>query len=104
MIWLSLFVWLTTLVLWTFNFNVLKHYKKTLLLCIFFALVFSIPWDYLALKTGMWNFPKENNIGILLAGLPLEEFLFIIFVTLEVSTITLVLKKRVKSLINGGTK
>lgn len=101
LIWLSIFVWIPTLLLWTTNFNILRRYKKTLILCIFAALVFSIPWDYWATGTKIWIFPKETNLGILFGGLPLEEYLFIIFVTLEISTITLIVKNKGKTLIGG---
>lgn len=103
LIWLSIFVWVPTLLLWVTNFDILRRYKRTLLFCTFFALLFSIPWDYWATKSKIWIFPQETNLGIWLGGLPLEEYLFIIFVTLEVSTITLIVKNKAKKLI-GGTK
>jgi len=97
--WLLIFVWLPTLLLWITNFHTLRLYTKTLSLCIFFALVFSTPWDYWAIKTKIWVFPQDTNLGIWFGGLPLEEYLFIIFVTFEVSTLTLVLKHKFINLI-----
>lgn len=97
--WLLIFVWLPTLILWITNFYFLKRYKKTLLSCIFCALVFSVPWDFWAIKTKIWVFPKDTNLDIWFGGLPLEEYLFIIFITLEISTLTLVLKYKYKNLI-----
>lgn len=92
--WLTIFVWLPTVLLWLIHFKTLKKYKKTFSFCIFWALVFSIPWDLWATKTNTWNFPEGYNLGIWIGGLPLEEYLFIIFVTFLVSTLTLVLKEK----------
>lgn len=102
--WLLIFVWLPTLILWSTNFNLLKRYKKTLWFCVFCALAFSVPWDFWAIKTKIWVFPQDTNLGIWFGGLPLEEYLFIIFVTLEISTLTLVLKHKFKNLIIRSKK
>ena len=98
---LLLFVWLPTFLLWMLYFDILRRYKQTILLCAFFALIFSIPWDYLAVKLSIWSFPKETNLGISFLNLPFEEYLFYIFATIEVCTITLVLKHRAKGLIRS---
>jgi len=102
--WLSIFVWITTLLLWVKNFNILRHYKRTLFFCIFWALAFSIPWDYWAIKTKIWALPPETNLGIRIGGLPLEEYLFIIFVTFGISTLTLIIKHKVKKTLFNKTK
>ena len=102
--WLLIFVWLPTLLLWVTNFDILRRYKRTLLSCVFCALVFSIPWDYWGIKTKIWIFPQDTNLGIWFGGLPLEEYLFIIFVTFEISTLTLVLKRKAKNLITKVKK
>lgn len=96
--WLTIFVWTPTLFLWIKNFNILRRYKRTLFFSIFGALIFSVPWDYWATKTKIWVFPQDTNLGIWLGGLPLEEYLFIIFATFEASTVTLLLKNQVKNL------
>lgn len=95
--WLSIFVWVPTLLLWITNFRILRQYKRTFLFCIFWALIFSVPWDWWAIKTKVWIFPQDTNLGIWFGGLPLEEYLFIIFVTFGVSTLTLVVKNRIKN-------
>lgn len=94
LLWLTIFVWFPTLVLWATNFDILRRYKKTLSFCIFWALVFSLPWDIIAVKSRIWSFPTETNIGLSIGGLPLEEYFYIIFVTFFVSSLTLVLKNR----------
>jgi lycopene cyclase domain-containing protein len=82
--------------MWAFNFEYLRRYKKTFLLSIFCALVFSIPWDLWAVRSQIWSFPENTNLGFIIADLPLEEYLFIIFVTFEISSFALLLKKRYK--------
>jgi lycopene cyclase domain-containing protein len=60
----------------------------------FFALVFSIPWDIFAVTNHLWFFPKEGNIGFLILGLPIEEYLFMTTVTLLIGSITILVKYR----------
>jgi len=64
----------------------------------FWAVVFSAPWDFWAVQTQIWIFPEETNVGLLLGGVPIEEYLFYTFVTALVSTITLILKSRFRNL------
>lgn len=89
-----MFVGLPTILIWIFNFNLFWKYKNTLIYAMFFALVFSIPWDIHAVQTKIWYFPKDTNLGIFLLSLPIEEHLFITTVTLMVASITIVAKYR----------
>lgn len=92
--WLTIFVWAPLALLWATNWRLLRGYPRTFTRCIGWALVFSVPWDVLAVRTQIWLFPKEGNLGIWIFGLPLEEYLFMVFVTLLVSTVTIVLRAR----------
>jgi lycopene cyclase domain-containing protein len=92
--WLSIFVWFPLIILWAANWKYLWQYKNTFLYCIIWALIFSIPWDIWAVRTKIWIFPEDTNIGAWIGGLPLEEYLFMIFVTMLISTITLLLRRR----------
>jgi 15-cis-phytoene synthase/lycopene beta-cyclase len=74
------------------DYKYLLHYKKTLVYCVLSALIFSLPWDYWAIKTNVWFFPAEKIVGVWMFGVPLEEYLFIIFATLEICILTLFLK------------
>ena len=95
--WLIIFVWLPLVILWTANWKYLARYKKTFLSCIGWALAFSIPWDLWAVQAQIWLFPQDTNIGLGIGGLPLEEYLFMIFVTMLISTITLLIKRRIET-------
>lgn len=44
-----------------------------LLLVVYLA---TIPWDSMAVKHGLWDFPEGKTWGIRLGYLPLEEYLF----------------------------
>ena len=92
--WLTLFVWLPIIVLWAINWKYLSKYRKTFLYCTIWALIFSIPWDIWAVKAEIWNFPHDTNVGVLIGGLPLEEYFFMIFVTVLISTVVMLLRKK----------
>lgn len=94
LLWLSLFVWLPIAMIWGFNHALLWKYRRTLLYAMFFALVFSVPWDIYAVLTKIWFFPPEGNAGIFLLGLPIEEYLFITTTTLMLASVTIVAKYR----------
>lgn len=91
--WLTCFVWVPEILLVATNFNILIRYWRTMLFCIFWALVFSVPWDLWAIRSHIWLFPPHANIGLWI-GLPLEEYFFIIFVTLLISSAIIVLQER----------
>jgi len=93
--WLTIFLWLPLLILWATNLRTLWQYKRTISFCVFWALVIVFPWEYWAVHTQIWIFPPETNLGILLGGIPLEEYLFIVFATILVCTITLLFRERV---------
>jgi lycopene cyclase domain-containing protein len=58
----------------------------------FFTLVFSIPWDFLAVTNHIWSFPEGHNLGFYIIELPLEEYLFMTTVTAFLATMTIVFK------------
>mgnify|MGYP001580350402 CR=1 FL=1 len=101
LMWLTILVCFPLSVLWLTHLKSLMKYKRTISLCVFSGLLFGIPWDYWAIQTRIWEFPRENIVGIWIAGIPLEEYLFLVFVTMLISTITLILKHRLPNLIEA---
>jgi lycopene cyclase domain-containing protein len=93
--WLLIFAWFPLAVLWVTNWRYLVKYKKAIALCAVFALMINVPWDVWAIGIKIWQFPAGNILGVFLLNVPVEEYLFIIFVTVLISTLTLVLKERV---------
>lgn len=52
-------------------------------------------WDYIAVNfLKLWFFNPDTLLGVWLLGLPLEEWLFFIFVSMSVSTLALSIAKR----------
>jgi lycopene cyclase domain-containing protein len=91
--WLTYCVWIPQLLLLATNFKIIVRYWRTILFCIFWALIFSVPWDLWAIGSNIWMFPPETNVGLWF-GLPLEEYFFIIFVTVLISSLTIVVRVR----------
>lgn len=98
--WLTICVWAPLIILWARNWSYLSQYKKTVFYCIGWALLFSVPWDFWAIQTKIWIFPTDTNVGVWIGGLPLEEYFFIVFVTMLISTSTLLFKKRFERLLS----
>jgi len=69
-LWLIFFLFIPSAILWFFYFKLLRRYWKTFLYAIFFALVFSIPWDTFAVKNNIWFFPKEGIWEFILVLFP----------------------------------
>ena len=95
--WLFLFLAIPLAIIWIYYFKILKKYKKTFIAVIIGSLIFGIPWDYMAIKEKLWYFAEQKILGIWIAGLPLEEHLFILLFGLLVSSTTLILKGEKKN-------
>lgn len=89
-LWLGLYVFLPMLLLLAFRGKLLLKYRKTILLCGLGSLAVAFLWDHFAIRDGLWHFPSQEILGIWLAGLPLEEWIFISFVGMEISMLALV--------------
>lgn len=47
--------------------------------------LFFILWDWIAIRSGHWDFDYSQTLGLRLAfGLPLEEYLFFIIIPLAI--------------------
>jgi lycopene cyclase domain-containing protein len=93
-LWLLIFVILPLSILWVIKFKDLKQYRIVFFLAPIGSIIFSLPWDYIAIKEKIWYFTKPHIFGIWLLGLPIEEWFFIIFVTLLFTSITVLLWKK----------
>ena len=71
-----IFIWTPLIILGGLNFELLVRYRKTLLLTIFFTLLFGIPWDALSVGTKLWWYNLSPTLGNwYFLGLPIEEFI-----------------------------
>jgi len=64
---------------------------KNLLISLMILFIIGVIWDQISVRLGIWSFSENKIIGNLF-GIPLEEYLFIIFVPLlAISVYTLVI-------------
>lgn len=103
--WLTIYVWLPLLVLWVTDLRLIWEHKKTLIGCAILTLGFGVPWDIWAVAHGMWTFPSTSILGVYFLTLPIEEYFFMIFIALLISTTALILRKHFgKFLISKSVK
>ena len=89
-IWLFIYVFLPMALLIAYKGKLLSRYKRTIILCGIGSLAVAVPWDYFAIQRGQWWFPPEGIVGIWFFGLPLEEWIFISFIGMELCMLALV--------------
>lgn len=70
---------------------VLKHLLASL--CILF--IIGVVWDQFSVRAGIWSFSEDEIIGNFL-GMPIEEYLFMIFVPLLVINVYLLVERFLK--------
>lgn len=76
--WLTAFVWIPEIIDITIYRDIIKHHWRIFPATTVVATSIAIPWDYFAIKENLWYFPG-NILGIWFLGMPLEEYLFFIF-------------------------
>lgn len=59
---------------------------KNLAISLFILFIIGVIWDQISVRLGIWSFSDEKIIGNLF-GIPIEEYIFFIFVPLLVITI-----------------
>lgn len=59
---------------------------KNLALSLFILFIIGVIWDQISVRLGIWSFSEDKIIGNLF-GIPIEEYIFIIFVPLLVITV-----------------
>lgn len=58
-----------------------KIHLKSLGIALFILFLIAVMWDQLSVRMGLWVFSQDEIIGNLF-GLPIEEYLFFLFVPL----------------------
>jgi lycopene beta-cyclase len=61
------------------------------------ALIYTTPWDNLLILNGVWTYPPQRVLNIVLGVVPLEEYSFFVLQTVLTSLFALLLSKRVYS-------
>ena len=79
LILLTLFVIVPNIILVYLNRQRLR--ARTLLLSLVILFLIAIIWDQISVRLGIWSFSQQEIVGSFL-GLPVEEYLFFVFVPL----------------------
>ena len=65
---------------------------KNLVICLFILFIVGVIWDQISVRLGIWSFSQDKTLGNLF-GIPIEEYLFFIFVPLLVITVYTLINK-----------
>jgi len=65
---------------------------KNLVISLFILFIIGVIWDQTSVRLGIWSFSDEKIIGNLF-GIPIEEYIFFIFVPLLVITLYTLIDK-----------
>ena len=93
MLWLALFMGLP--LLWLLRWHrALRRQWRALALISLGALAGGWAWDALSVRLGVWYYSPQNVTNLWIVGLPVEEWLWIVGVTLLFGMLTLALIER----------
>jgi len=74
-----------------------KRYRKTLAVVGLLGLPIGFIWDYIAVNVlSIWSFNPQRILGAWFFGIPLEEYMFFVLVTMMAATVTLLISDRVR--------
>src|SRR3712207_1144842 len=93
LIWLALFIGLPLLALAALAPRPLWRRRRALGWTLAGALVGGWAWDALAVRLGAWYYDSRNILNVWIGGLPLEEWLWIVGVSLLFGCVTIVIKE-----------
>jgi len=97
LIWLLLFLGLPIAILFAIKRNVIWQQRRALTLITLGALVGGWVWDALSVQWEVWRYDQNNITRVWFLGLPVEEWLWIVGVTLLFGSLTVVLAERAKA-------
>jgi lycopene cyclase domain-containing protein len=92
-VWLSVFIWIPTVILWIKYHKILMKYKNTLMFVVLGSIPFGIIWEHIAIKDNIWFYPGNNILNKWIWGVPVEEWLFILSFPWMVFTLSILLNK-----------
>ena len=90
-VWLVCFIGVPLLVLWGWRGRVIWQQRRAMAWMTVGSLVGGWVWDALAVQFGLWYYDPAHLVGWWWAGLPLEEWLWIVGVTLLFGGLTVAL-------------
>ncbi len=93
LVWLFCFIGLPLLILLRWRPQLWQQ-RRALAWVTLGSLVGGWAWDALAVRVGLWHYDPARIAGLWLIGLPLEEWLWIVGVTLLFGSTTVILAER----------
>ena len=92
--WLSIFVFLPSILIWAIYWNFLKKYFRLFVFITIFAFVWGIFFDIVG--SSLWHiWFYTHNLNLYFLGLPLEEYLILLFLPQELAAILLLIRKKI---------
>jgi lycopene cyclase domain-containing protein len=92
-VWLALFIGLPLLALLAAGWRPVWRQRRALGWALAGALVGGWAWDALIVRMGVWFYNPARIVNLWIAGLPLEEWLWIAGVTLMFGALTILLEE-----------
>ena len=68
---------------------------KNLGISLLILFIIGVIWDQISVRMGIWSFSQDKIVGNLF-GMPIEEYLFMVFVPLLVITVYVLVNKIMK--------
>ncbi len=93
LLWLLLFIFLPLFALVVWQRRIWRQ-RRALALMLAGALVGGWAWDVVSVRLGVWFYAPGNIVGVWIAGLPIEEWLWVAGVTLLFGAVTVALMER----------
>ena len=81
------------LIEWFIGFKTLKKYIKVIMITIGVSIIAALVGNLAALAWNMWYYPQDKNLGILISGVIIEQYIFAILSTVAVASATLILSE-----------
>jgi|SRR3990172_10673691 len=92
--WLIVFVLIPSVLVWAFYWRYLKSYIKIFVVITICAIVWGLGFDLVGSTTWrIWSY--SNTLNIYFLGLPIEEYLTLLFLPQQITAILLLLRRKI---------
>lgn len=95
--WHFMFVLVPSVYLWIKNWKYYIKFPKTFAYITILSIVWGVLFEIIALRDDVWYFNQEKSLGLNFLDIPIEEWLFFIFVPQEVISFVLFFNRKIKN-------
>ncbi len=81
-----IFTLIPLFILWSRHFDFLKKNLKVIIIMVFIAIIYAVISAPVAELNGAWFYTPSKILGLRILGCPIEDFIFIILVSLDISS------------------